>query len=142
MKNKNILDRLMSLAYDYIFVSLVLLVITVGLNVLNQKMIELKHIWYYMIGINVFIYFIMMPMIYKKLEGSLGKSLNDLYVVPTKGKITYGRILFREIIMKQLLYLTLIGIIVEIVFYLVKKETLHDYYLKTTVKKKKELKNK
>jgi len=136
MNKKYALERLKSLCYDYIFALLILAIITFVLEFVFKTWQILGYSWYIIIILDIMIYFIGFPFIYFKLDGSVGKSLNDLYIESTKGNITFGRILFREIIMKQLLYLTIIGIIVEIIFFILKRETLHDYYLKTVVRKK------
>ena len=129
MKIKNYVDRIISLCYDYIFVILSILIIYLVLNYWLKVDMWLIIVW------SIIFYLILYPLICLLLKGSVGKALNDLYIEPTNGKITYGRILFREVIMKQLLYLTILGLIWEIIFFIVKKETLHDYYLKTVVKK-------
>ncbi len=136
MKKNYFFDRLMSLFYDYLFVIITMGVIAFGLYYLDKNVMEIPYFYIVLVIIEVFFYFIIYPLICLKLKGSLGKSLNDLYIEPTLGRITYGRILFREVFLKQLFYLTIIGIIVEIIFYLSKKQTLHDYYLKTKVLKK------
>ncbi len=136
MKKKYIIDRIMALCYDYIFVLLLVTLISFGLDYLNQKYFHMQHFVYLIIVVNVLVYVIVFPLISLKLNGSIGKSLNDLYVNPTNGKMTYGRVLFREILMTQILYLTIIGFVCDIIFFITKKETLHDYYLKTTVYKK------
>ena len=126
----------MALCYDYIFVLLLVTLISFGLDYLNRKYFHMLHFVYLIIIVNALVYFVVFPLVSLKLNGSIGKSLNDLYVNPTNGKMTYGRILFREILMKQILYLTIIGFIYDFIFFITKKETLHDYYLKTTVYKK------
>ncbi|QVK18012.1 RDD family protein [Mycoplasmatota bacterium] len=136
MKKKYVLDRFISLCYDYIFVIIVLGIITFGLDFLNKQYVHFNHSWYVIIAIDVFVYLFGFSFIYLKLDGSVGKSLNDFYIESTYGTITYGRILFREIIMKQLFYLTVIGFLIEVIFFIVKKDTIHDYYLKTKVIKK------
>jgi len=136
MKKNYFFDRLMSLCYDYLFVIIIMGFIAFGLYYLNDQVIKIPYFIIVIIIIEAVFYFIIYPLICLKLKGSLGKSLNDLYIEPTLGHITYGRILFREIFLKQILYITIIGIIVEIFFYLIKKQTLHDYYLKTKVLKK------
>ncbi len=136
MKKKYIIDRFISLCYDYMFVIIVLGTITLGLQFLNEILFHVNNIWLYIVLIDIVLYFIGFTILSLKLKGSLGKSLNDLYIESTKGRITFGRILFREIIFKQLMYLSVIGFIAELVFFIIKKDTLHDYYLKTKVKKK------
>lgn len=130
MKIKSYVDRMISLCYDYIFVVLSVFIIYLVLNY------WVKVDMWLIIVCSILYYLIIYPLICLLLKSSVGKALNDLYIEPTNGRITYGRILFREVIMKQLLYLTIIGLIWEIIFLIVKKETLHDYYLKTVVKKK------
>ncbi|HEY8364653.1 MAG TPA: hypothetical protein VIK84_03695 [Haloplasmataceae bacterium] len=129
MKRKYLVDRIISLCYDYI---LVIMMIGFTSFILHYLKVHLAII----IIIDIFIYFFAYTYICYLLKGSIGKTLNDLYVEPTSGRFTFGRVLFREIIMKQILYLTIIGFICDLVFFILKKDTLHDYYLKTTVKKK------
>jgi len=128
VKLKFYVDRIISLLYDYIFVILLLGFISLILYLFQVPLTII-------IICDGLTYFIGYPLICLKLQGSFGKSLNDFIVEPTLGKITYGRVLFREVFMKQLLYLTVIGFLFAVIFFIIKKETLHDFYLKTQVKK-------
>lgn len=130
MKKNRIFERFISLCYDYIFVLIVLALVTFSLYFIMGK-----H-WFIIIMVDILVYFIVIPFVYFKLNGSLGKNLNEMYVKPTLGKMTFGRVLFREILFKQLFYLTGVGLIAEVIFLVIKRETMHDYYLKTKVLKK------
>ncbi len=136
MEKKYIMDRFVSLCYDYLFVLIVLGLSTSAIYILNKYLWNLEHVKLIIIFINIILYLFAYTLLSLKLNGSFGKYLNDLYIEPTQGKITFGRVLFREIIMKQLLYITVVGLLIDIIFFIFKKDTMHDYYLKTKVIKK------
>lgn len=136
MKKKYLLDRFVSLCYDYLFVIIVLGLSTFIIYIINKYFWNYDHIIIIIILFSILLYLFGYTLLSLILNGSFGKYLNDLYIEPTQGKITFGRVLFREIILKQLLYITILGLFIDLIFFIIKKDTLHDYYLKTKVVKK------
>jgi len=88
-----------------------------------------------------------------KLRGTIGKYMADLEVVATKGKFTFGRWLFREAVIKYgFIYIGVavlllfpkikplfffiyigIGFLIQLLFIIVRRKSIHDYLLKTKV---------
>lgn len=65
---------------------------------------------------------------------TVGKMILQLRVVPTAGKLTFGRMLFREILLKHIFYGLGLGIIIDLILVgLFKKVPVHDELLQTKV---------
>ncbi|MDF2699809.1 MAG: hypothetical protein K0Q49_1365 [Haloplasmataceae bacterium] len=130
-----VLDRLLALIYDLIFIGLSLLVIILGYNYLNTNIFKfgttLKNI--ILIFICFLVYLIEFTVLPLLIKSTVGKYLTELEIISTQGKITFGRLLFREMILKHILYLSVIGFIADCFYFMVKKQTIHDFLLKTSV---------
>jgi hypothetical protein len=157
MKGITFLNRLLAVVYDIIIQVLILIIVLFGIEYLNNsffKLNETQKNWV-ILGVGFIVLMLFFGIIPLKLKGTIGKYLVELEVVSTKGKFTFGRWIFRELILKYgYLYLGLIiliqiealelihytfylifGLIIELFFIIVKRKTIHDYYLKTFVKK-------
>lgn len=158
MKNSLFMNRLLAFLYDIVLQLILLLIIYIGLNFFSDTYLKhttLKNMVF--IGAILFVFLILFTVLPLKLKGTFGKMMTDLEVVPTNGRMTIGRWLFRELIFKYLypylgvtlfiiflkpkdfnyllIYLGL-GLFVEFGFILIKRKTVHDYFLKTKVIKK------
>jgi RDD family len=157
MKGLTVLNRLLAVVYDIIIQIIIVIIVLFGVEYLNTTIFKLdnnERDWI-MWGIGLILFFIFFGLIPIKLKGTIGKFLVELEVISTKGKFTFGRWIFRELFLKYgYLYLGLIlliqietievihfifylifGLIMELFFIIVKRKTIHDYYLKTIVKK-------
>lgn len=138
VKESMFINRVVAMGYDLVLLMILAVIALLGAGYLNKEYFLLNDTYFYTIaGVIFFIlYFIFFVIIPVKLKGTVGKSFCDLEVKPTFGKMTMGRWLFRELIFKYLFYLTLIGIIIDILYMIFKHKTVHDEYLKTIVVKK------
>lgn len=138
VRKQHIMERLVSNIYDFIITIIISAILIIGFDFINRSYLHLSQIRKNMIiiGICLIIYLFLYTILPLRIEGTIGKYIMELSIKPTKGRITFGRILFREVFLKHLLYFTVVGLIYELVFFIIKKQTVHDYYLKTTVEKK------
>lgn len=137
MKHSIYLERFISLCYDFLFVAITSYLFWIGLTFINNQWMHIEYFNVITIIVCVIIYILEYTLLPLKLKGTLGHYLNDLNMEAITGRITVGRLLFREVLLKHLLYVTIIGFIVDIVFFIIKKQTMHDYFLQTKIIKKK-----
>lgn len=156
---KVLLNRVLAFLYDIIIHLILLLILTISVNFLAdrfdlntwQKQLTL---W----STSIFLFILFYAVLPIKTKGTFGKVFTDLQVVPTNGKMTFGRWLFRELVCKYfypytgvIAYFYLvkkiawrqlsiilgiyfgIGLIVQLFFIIIKRKPMHDALLRTTV---------
>lgn len=151
---KLFLNRALAFVYDIIIQLIVLLAVVLGVNSLYLELWQTQAIIW---GLCILLWLFLHTILPLKLKGTLGKFLADLQVVPTNGHLTFGRWLFREIILKYLypyagivallsLYPRFGGkvfiafqvyvgiwIVIQILCIIMKGKPLHDYLMRTNV---------
>lgn len=158
MKKLTIFNRLSALLYDIILQFLLAIVVLLGFNYLNKRFFHFDDIIRNVIMIIAYfvLFILLFTVLPKKLKGTLGKYFAELEVITNHGKITFGRWLFREFVFKYFypylgialtlsfsfikpIYLAIylaVGLGIEIIFIIMKRKTIHDYFLKTAVVKR------
>jgi hypothetical protein len=104
-------------------------------------------IWF---SLNI-IFFAILPL---KLNGTIGKYLTETQVLTSNGRFTIGRWFIRELVLKYgyfyigigltmrckninyLVFYIGFGLLVSLLFIMVKRMTIHNFYMKTYVIKK------
>ena len=160
MKKLLLYRRFIALIYDIVLQITLIFIVMLGIKFLEIPYLQLNQFNHTLLmsGIGFLLYIIFFGILPFKLKGTIGKYFADVMVVATKGKFTIGRWIFRELVFKYLyfyigiaftvyfiemtniflylLFFISFGFLVEILFIIVKKEALHNYYLKTSVVKR------
>lgn len=158
---KLFLNRILAFLYDVIIQLILLLLLIISVNFLNER-VPLANwqrqliLW----SVSLLLFILLYAVLPIRMKGSFGKFLTGLQVIPTNGRMTFGRWLFREIVLKYLypytgvivyfyvanhinhrvFWLSIglgiyigIGLLVQLLFILIKRKPLHDVLLRTTV---------